>query len=846
MLKSEPKESKTSSMEAGGTSVKKVILPSKVSLSFAAQTTNKPPYTTAIYVGSKKISETSKVEDSKNASASKGLKDNDRKLNSKSSTEVPGTNPSNRIELVGFKMTNGSPESSLATEDSKKQKSWTASKLPPCRVCGEDTSPRGLHYGVNTCEACKAFFRRVLKRSNLNFQCTCTLEERRLGTDIPRKTTCPKCRYEQCVKVGMSKDAIKIGRYTIGRKRQNDREVQSLEQGKERVNSGSSISSGSPHSQGQSVSSPEEVSTDIENISLTDRPKSPNVRAVKRLKKDDKYHPETGLLYQSLTNIILNSLTQNQSYADGSANSAAARGDDSNKMTAVEKLFMQPFEMPSSNQSSNSAMQFDFTSQGSNSNPFNSYTKDMAPNLIQSSSNVAFSDQPKQSPIENLLMSPPSVQLPSQTDFFSGIKLSPPNSNQPELPDEKSSIESLLLSPSSGILAHEVSIKKERRFSEQTVPTDSPEYNTTEPSFDETSFHGIHPCDAMRTKNPGLHDGYEMADKIPSYLLENNMLGSPSMDLLNENEAGELDLFNDDELLIAELSQEDIEIELKEYDRYQEICNCCTMTAEMKESIIKNMTDVAMTLMTKMEMVSCNEIKRRHAEYLEKYNLKLQMFGEMKLSKEEYMSFYKQTGIDIDNRQQLVIECLKHLEDSIHKIVTFAKSIPCFTNIDIEDQVKLLKATRFEHDMMKYSGQKCIVSSFNVATVPWDKEYHLEELQKVMPENFVQEKVRMANMVCDLGLTVEETVVVRACIITYPDRVQLKDRQKVVEVNGCMMSCLNYLLKKRREPYDLSQLLFVLAELRKMSEWEQKFFQGVFEVWPVSESHKLAKEFVTY
>ena len=29
----------------------------------------------------------------------------------------------------------------------------TTPMLPPCRVCGEKAS--GLHYGVNTCEACK-------------------------------------------------------------------------------------------------------------------------------------------------------------------------------------------------------------------------------------------------------------------------------------------------------------------------------------------------------------------------------------------------------------------------------------------------------------------------------------------------------------------------------------------------------------------------------------------------------------------------------------------------------------------------------------------------------------------
>ena len=66
-------------------------------------------------------------------------------------------------------------------------------------------------------------------------------------------------------------------------------------------------------------------------------------------------------------------------------------------------------------------------------------------------------------------------------------------------------------------------------------------------------------------------------------------------------------------------------------------------------------------------------------------------FGKMQISREEYMSFYRQTGIDIDNRQQLVIDCLKYLETTINNMVKFAKEIPGFSELDIEDQILLLK-----------------------------------------------------------------------------------------------------------------------------------------------------------
>lgn len=85
--------------------------------------------------------------------------------------------------------------------------------LPPCRVCGERAS--GLHYGVNTCEPCKGFFRRsivkIVKKKE-TYTCVRKKQDCKLGTG--KRTMCSYCRYRKCIEVGMSQDAIKIGRYT--------------------------------------------------------------------------------------------------------------------------------------------------------------------------------------------------------------------------------------------------------------------------------------------------------------------------------------------------------------------------------------------------------------------------------------------------------------------------------------------------------------------------------------------------------------------------------------------------------------------------------------------------------
>lgn len=82
--------------------------------------------------------------------------------------------------------------------------------LPPCRICGKVAS--GIHYGVNSCEACKGFFRRYLKRKE-PFHCTkgghCVIDQSLAGS------MCPGCRLQKCFSLGMSKEGIRQGRYTL-------------------------------------------------------------------------------------------------------------------------------------------------------------------------------------------------------------------------------------------------------------------------------------------------------------------------------------------------------------------------------------------------------------------------------------------------------------------------------------------------------------------------------------------------------------------------------------------------------------------------------------------------------
>ncbi|XP_062615612.1 vitamin D3 receptor-like isoform X2 [Saccostrea cucullata] len=113
---------------------------------------------------------------------------------------------------------------------SKKKKSdypyipkGTPLQLPPCRVCGAKAS--GIHYGVNSCEACKGFFRRYLLRKE-PYKCShgghCEITDRHRGN-------CSACRMKKCLDLGMSKEGIRQGRYTLTERTKAIMEVKRLQ-----------------------------------------------------------------------------------------------------------------------------------------------------------------------------------------------------------------------------------------------------------------------------------------------------------------------------------------------------------------------------------------------------------------------------------------------------------------------------------------------------------------------------------------------------------------------------------------------------------------------------------------
>ncbi|XP_078453750.1 peroxisome proliferator-activated receptor delta-like isoform X2 [Lampetra fluviatilis] len=87
-----------------------------------------------------------------------------------------------------------------------------------CRVCGDRAS--GFHYGVHACEGCKGFFRRTIRMKLEYEKC-----DQRCKIQKKSRNKCQHCRFQKCLGVGMSHEAIRFGRMPQAEKKRLIAEV---------------------------------------------------------------------------------------------------------------------------------------------------------------------------------------------------------------------------------------------------------------------------------------------------------------------------------------------------------------------------------------------------------------------------------------------------------------------------------------------------------------------------------------------------------------------------------------------------------------------------------------------
>lgn len=115
-----------------------------------------------------------------------------------SSSSLTPTGPPPAQTQVSNPVSNGgdssaSSQNGSSTPDSKNQHI-------ECVVCHDKSS--GKHYGQYTCEGCKSFFKRSVRR-NLTYTCR---GNRNCPMDQHHRNQCQYCRFKKCLKMGMRRE----------------------------------------------------------------------------------------------------------------------------------------------------------------------------------------------------------------------------------------------------------------------------------------------------------------------------------------------------------------------------------------------------------------------------------------------------------------------------------------------------------------------------------------------------------------------------------------------------------------------------------------------------------------
>ncbi|XP_060924434.1 COUP transcription factor 2-like isoform X4 [Limanda limanda] len=109
---------------------------------------------------------------------------------------APQPNPSGAATATTTNINTSSSSSSSSSMDKQQ------SQVIECIVCGDKSS--GKHYGQFTCEGCKSFFKRSVRR-NLSYTCRAN---RSCPVDQHHRNQCQYCRLKKCLKVGMRREVV--------------------------------------------------------------------------------------------------------------------------------------------------------------------------------------------------------------------------------------------------------------------------------------------------------------------------------------------------------------------------------------------------------------------------------------------------------------------------------------------------------------------------------------------------------------------------------------------------------------------------------------------------------------
>ncbi|XP_060552201.1 uncharacterized protein LOC132713581 [Ruditapes philippinarum] len=202
---------------------------------------------------------------------------------------------------------------------------------------------------------------------------------------------------------------------------------------------------------------------------------------------------------------------------------------------------------------------------------------------------------------------------------------------------------------------------------------------------------------------------------------------------------------------------------------------------------------------------------------------------------------------DEKNRTRIrVLEhSVKYIEMRIAESVKFAKKIPGFLDLHLEDQANLIRESRTESGII--GGMRGINTEKGVFTTKDGSIYSLEDMKLVFDESLLIEKMLLSKKIVALNLSLEEEAILRALTITATDRCELVRKDRVEDIHNKLMSCLIHVISEKGAESvarRLGKLCDVLMCCRYVTEVDMKQVKKIFLEWPSFSNYKLAEEFL--
>lgn len=607
------------------------------------------------------------------------------------------------------------PTTKVTSDRPRRDRSELLRTLPPCRVCKEAAS--GFHYGVNTCEACKGFFRRALKHGS-TFTCKFRQSCNVTGTS---RTLCSFCRFQRCLAVGMSTNAIKVGRYTHEARTRNIIEVKFLAQQKEGDHShetstwqqhGDSANRTEatrddmlvhgdhchteqpprkPQGQPEITCSPSEVS------GYPFKPEVPGSAAYKCEHPVSFLEAETDVEFTNIPNYHQTCFMEDSGY---SRNSEITFLEDLGQGYAVQEYSHNPgFHENGS---------YSYTScHGDVSTPFY-YGGDYK---------FAHAFQ------QTIYCNPGMTSDYSASDFYGSETSSDSKSftsNQPTRVLQKSSSSALLL-------------RMDKLLKETSI------------------YNG----DVLLKEHVALMMQFQQEN----VRMSRGSLQKPTTDIPDDLDSiiAKLVESHDKLVLVSTYFPDDfISDKLKAHSK---LCS-------MREQVIGQLPD---------------------------------------LSDDQYLDMYKSTGIDMDGRVNNIKVNIGYFESFLRSLIKFAKSLPGFKALPLDDQTQLLKASYADFWFLgTYRGYN---SDLNSVIMPNGHCFQRNDLYKTFDRKWVDSSFQLAEVFQRRPIDSSQLIIVKSLLLTMTDRCSVLNPRAVEDIQDLLLACLRRQLSVTSSGHALSHLI---------------------------------------